>query len=165
MIFSFKQFLILGFIFSTTTRGASSPPTGKWSYGRFSPTSFWGTDGSYKGAANEQAMALHLQANGTFEIRQPITIAVLVPTRIRKVICSWAIRPSSLRRNKEPTGVRTVVIPAKISKGQPMLQRLPPFKSNAVMLGKRARRSHSSAYFLWSRGSTGRTLHASHSVR
>lgn len=68
MIFSFKQLLILVFVFSTTTLGASLPPTGKWSYGRFSPSSFWGTDGSYKGAANEQAMALHLQANGTFEM-------------------------------------------------------------------------------------------------
>ncbi|WP_146011011.1 hypothetical protein [Siphonobacter sp. BAB-5405] len=59
---------MLVFILHTTSVWASSLPTGKWSYGRFSPTSFWSTDGSYKGAANEQAMALHVQANGTFEM-------------------------------------------------------------------------------------------------
>ncbi|GAB3700750.1 hypothetical protein GCM10027592_28040 [Spirosoma flavus] len=49
-----------------------SPPApgvgGKWSYGTFSPSSFWGTDGSYHGAASEQAMAFHFTADGTYEL-------------------------------------------------------------------------------------------------
>ncbi len=49
----------------------SPPPAGiagNWLYGRFSPTSFWGTDGSYQGAANEQAMAFSFGSNGTYEM-------------------------------------------------------------------------------------------------
>jgi hypothetical protein len=51
---------------------ASSPPPagvgGKWSYGTFSPSSFWGTDGSYNGSAYEQAMAFNFSSNGTYEM-------------------------------------------------------------------------------------------------
>jgi hypothetical protein len=50
---------------------SSAPPAGvggKWSYGTFSPSSFWGTDGSYNGAAYEQAMAFNFASNGTYEM-------------------------------------------------------------------------------------------------
>ena len=49
----------------------SSPPAGvagKWTYGTFSPSSFWGTDGSYQGAASEQAMAFQFRNDGTYEM-------------------------------------------------------------------------------------------------
>ncbi len=47
------------------------PPSGvggKWSYGTFSPTSFWSTHGTYNGSAYEQAMAYNFGANGTYEM-------------------------------------------------------------------------------------------------
>lgn len=49
----------------------SPPPadvSGKWTYGTFSPSSFWGTNGSYNGAASEQAMAFNFGPNGTYEL-------------------------------------------------------------------------------------------------
>jgi hypothetical protein len=49
----------------------SPPPAGvggNWLYGRFSPSSFWGTDGSYQGAANEQALAFSFGPNGTYDM-------------------------------------------------------------------------------------------------
>ncbi|GAB3794839.1 hypothetical protein GCM10028819_09770 [Spirosoma humi] len=49
----------------------SPPPSGvggKWNYGTFSPSSFWGTNGTYNGSAYEQAMAFNFGANGTYEM-------------------------------------------------------------------------------------------------
>jgi len=78
-----KSILILALFLSVTllscsnsnedvNADASSPPPagvgGKWSYGTFSPSSFWGTDGGYNGSAYEQAMAFDFASNGTYEM-------------------------------------------------------------------------------------------------
>ncbi|WP_234734234.1 hypothetical protein [Tellurirhabdus bombi] len=44
-----------------------SSVVGKWSYGVFSPSNFWGYDGVYKGNAYEQALVFVFNANGTYE--------------------------------------------------------------------------------------------------
>jgi len=40
---------------------------GKWSYGIFSPTDFWGYNGQYIGNAYEQALVFDIHADGTYE--------------------------------------------------------------------------------------------------
>jgi hypothetical protein len=49
----------------------SPPPSGvggKWSYGTFSPSSFWDANGTYNGSAYEQSIAFNFGANGTYEM-------------------------------------------------------------------------------------------------
>ncbi|MBO0932519.1 hypothetical protein [Fibrella aquatilis] len=49
----------------------SPPPSGvggKWSYGTFSPSSFWGTGGTYNGSAYEQSIAFNFGPNGAYEM-------------------------------------------------------------------------------------------------
>lgn len=80
--FNLGRFFLLGLVLLTSLACGKSaetidpnlqspPPTGvggKWSYGTFSPTSFWGTNGSYSGAAYEQAVAFQFSDNGTYEM-------------------------------------------------------------------------------------------------
>ncbi|MGA0557471.1 hypothetical protein ACO2Q8_12515 [Larkinella sp. VNQ87] len=40
---------------------------GKWSYGTFSPTTFWDYNGKYGGNAYQQALVFVFHANGTYE--------------------------------------------------------------------------------------------------
>lgn len=60
----------------TPSGGTNKPPAtgkipaelvGKWSYGVFSPTTFWDYNGKYSGNAYQQALVFEFHANGTYE--------------------------------------------------------------------------------------------------